>query len=61
MENCTLLVSKRGGRTKQVTCAVSNVAAEKEEGENKIVSVKLTFGDQEPTIHRKTGAVLLEW
>jgi hypothetical protein len=36
------------------------VAAGNEESENKIVRVKLTFGDKSPTIHRKTSAALLE-
>lgn len=44
---------REGGRKKQVTCAVSNVAAENEESENKIVRVKLTFGDQKPDYPQK--------
>jgi hypothetical protein len=51
---------REGGRKKQVTCAVSNVAAENEESENKIVGVNLTFGDKKADDPQKDRRCLLE-
>jgi hypothetical protein len=51
---------REGDRKKQVTCAVSNVAAENEESENKIVGVNLTFGDKKADDPQKDRRCLLE-